>query len=252
MAHGLSLDYAAWASPWRERSLRDKGTLSLGLLGCALVLPPIPGGAAIVIVCLILLLGPIGVEAKRLVRILWVPLISILIGVATVAMSFSWRGRLVVQVTPVGLSTAADLAVRSLSATLALFTLACSTPMIDILTGLRRLRVPDALIEIAALIYRFSFGLLENLGEIHRAQQGRLGYCNRRAALRSASMASSVLFLRSWDRARRLESGLSGRGYEDSLRTLDPPRRRSPRFFAWSLLLLVTLIVASITWQVTR
>ena len=47
MAHGLALDHAAWASPWRERSLRDKGVLSLGLLGSALALPPIPGGAAV-------------------------------------------------------------------------------------------------------------------------------------------------------------------------------------------------------------
>lgn len=251
MAHGLALDHAAWASPWRERSLRDKGILSFGLLGCALVVPPFPGGMAIAVTCMVLLLGPIGVGPGRFARIFWAPLLSILIGVATVALSFSWRGKVVVAVTPVGIITAANLAVRSLSATLALFTLACSTPMIDILTGLRRLRVPDALIEIASLIYRFAFGLLENLGEIHRAQEARLGYANRRAALRSASMATSVLFLRSWDRARSLESGLAGRGYEDSLRTLDPPRHRSTRFLVGSLALLAALIAVSITWQVS-
>lgn len=252
MAHGLALDHAAWASPWRERSLRDKGVLSLGLLAAALVLPPFPGAAIIALVAIGLLLGPIRVGPIRLARILWAPVLSILIGVITVALSFSWNNGLVVQVTPIGLATATDLALRSSAATLALFTLACSTPMIDLLTGLRRLRVPDPLIEIASLIYRFTFGLLENVGEIHRAQQARLGYIDRRAAMRSASMAMSVLFLRSWDRARRLEAGLAGRGYEDSLRTLEPPRRRSTPFLIGSVTLLTALIVLSIVWQVTR
>lgn len=252
MAHGLALDHAAWASPWRERSFRDKGVLSLGLLAAALVLPPFPGAAIIALVAIGLLLGPIRVGPIRLARILWAPVLSILIGVITVALSFSWNNGLVVQVTPIGLATATDLALRSSAATLALFTLACSTPMIDLLTGLRRLRVPDPLIEIASLIYRFTFGLLENVGEIHRAQQARLGYIDRRAAMRSASMAMSVLFLRSWDRARRLEAGLAGRGYEDSLRTLEPPRRRSTPFLIGSVTLLTALIVLSIVWQVTR
>lgn len=252
MAHGVALDHAAWSSPWRERSLRDKGVLSLGLLGAALVVPPFPGGAVIAVVALALLLGPIGVRPARLARIAWAPLLSILIGVVTVALSFSWRAGPVVQVTPAGLTTASDLALRSLAATLALFTLACSTPMIDLLAGLRRLRVPDPLIEIASLIYRFTFGLLENVGEIHRAQQARLGYVNRRAALRSAAMALSVVFLRSWDRARRLEAGLAGRGYEDSLRTLEPPRRRSTSFLLATLALLAGLVGVAVWAQARR
>lgn len=252
MAHGLALDHAAWASPWRERSLRDKGTLSLGLLAAAVILPPKPVGAVIAGLALALLLGPIRVGPARLARILWAPLLSILIGVLTVAVSLSWEPGPVVRVTQAGLTTASDLALRSLAATLTLFTLACSTPMIDLLAGLRRLRVPDPLIEIASLIYRFTFGLLENVGEIHRAQQARLGYVNRRAALRSASMAMSVLFLRSWDRARRLEVGLAGRGYEDSLRTLEPARRRSTGFLLSSVALLAGLVAIAAAWQVTR
>ncbi len=252
MAHGLALDHAAWASPWRERSLRDKGILSFGLLGAALVVPPFPGGAVIAVVALALLLGPSGVGPARLARIGWAPLLSILIGVMTVALSFCWRDGPVVQVTPAGLATASDLALRSLAATLALFTLACSTPMIDLLAGLRRLRVPDPLIEIASLIYRFTFGLLENVGEIHRAQQARLGYVNRSAALRSAAMALSVLFLRSWDRARRLEAGLAGRGYEDSLRTLQPPRRRSTPFLLGTLALLTGLLGIAVWVELRR
>lgn len=252
MAHGLALDHAAWSSPWRARSVRDKGVLSGGLLIAAVALPPVPGGAAVVAISLILLLGPIRVGWARLGRILWLPLVSILIGVATVAVSISWSAGLQVQVTPAGLEMAGQLSVRAIAATLAMFTLACSTPMIDLLASVRHARVPDPLIEISALIYRFSFGLLESAGAIHQAQEARLGYATRSAAMRSASMGVAVLFLRSWDRARRLEAGLAGRGYEDALRTLEPQRLRSVGFLVASISILVALVAGSLAWAVLR
>ena len=252
MAHGLALDHAAWSSPWRVRSVRDKGVLSGGLLLGAIALPALPGGVAVAVISLILLLGPIQVGWTRLGRIIWMPLVSILIGVATVAVSVSWDAGLRVQVTPSGVETAAQLAVRAIAATLAMFTLACSTPMIDLLSSLRHAGVPDPLLEIAALIYRFSVGLLESAGAIHSAQQARLGYATRSAAMRSASMGVAVLFLRSWDRARRLEAGLAGRGYEDALRTLEPARLRSAPFLAASVCLLAVLVAASVAWGMLR
>ena len=250
MAHGLALDHAAWSSPWRSRSVRDKGVLSLGLLVAAISLPAWPGGAAVAVAGLVLLLGPIRVGWARLGRIIWLPVVSILIGVATVAVSVSWDGGLRLQLTSEGIDTAGRLAVRALAATLAMFTLACSTPMIDLLNALRHARVPDALIEIAALIYRFSIGLLESAGAIRSAQEGRLGYATRSAAMRSASTGVAALFLRSWDRARRLEAGLVGRGYEDALRTLEPTRQRSAGFVAASVALLVAIAAGAVAWQV--
>jgi cobalt/nickel transport system permease protein len=250
MAHGLALDHAAWSSPWRGRSVRDKGVLSLGLLVAAVSLPPVPGGVAVAVASLALLLGPIRVGGARLARIGWLPLVSILIGVVTVAVSVSWDAGLRVQVTSAGLAMAAGLAVRASAATLAMFTLACSTPMVDLLASLRRLGVPEALVEIAALVYRFTFGLLESAGAIHQAQEARLGYASRSAAMRSASMGVAVLFLRSWDRARRLEAGLAGRGYEDGLRTLEPARTRSAGFLAAAVALLVAIGSGSLAWAV--
>ena len=109
-----------------------------------------------------------------------------------------------------------------------------------------------ALIEIAALIYRFTFGLLESAGAIHAAQEARLGYANRSAAMRSASTGVAMLFVRAWDRARRLEDGLAGRGYEDSLRTLEPGRVRSASFLAASIALLVGIAGAALAWELLR
>lgn len=247
---GLALDQAAWSSPWRERSVRDKAVLAGGLLLVAITAAPLPSGLAVMVICLGLLLGPIRVGWVRLVRISWLPVVSILVGVGTVAVSLSWAAGLQLRVTEQSLLQASSLAVRASAATLAMLVLACSTPMIDLLEGLRRARVPAPLVEIAALSYRFTFGLLDSASAIQQAQRARLGFDTRSATMRSAAAGVAAIFLRSWDRARRLEEGLSGRGYEGSLRTLEPTRHRSRSFLTWSVLLLVALVAGSTLWAV--
>ncbi|MGB3772905.1 MAG: CbiQ family ECF transporter T component, partial [Rhodococcus sp. (in: high G+C Gram-positive bacteria)] len=49
---GLAIDDAAWASAWRTRALADKAVLALGLMLCALVLPPWPTAVIVTVVAL--------------------------------------------------------------------------------------------------------------------------------------------------------------------------------------------------------
>lgn len=250
--HGLEIDHIAWASPWRARSVRDKAVLSLGLLLAAVALPPLPGSVMVAGVGLAILLGPIGMTWPQLGRIGWVPAASILIGVATVALSISIEGGLHVQVTEAGLRQAGGLALRAAAATLAMLVLACSTPVVDLFSALSKARVPAILIEVAALIYRLTAGLLESAAAIQAAQVARLGYASRPAAMRSASLAAGTLFLRSWSRAQRLEDGLAGRGYTDNLRTLEPRRVRSATFLALTWALLASMVGVAMAWEVLR
>lgn len=246
MTHALTLDEAAWASPWRGRSVRDKGVLAGGLLILAIALPPWPGAAACGLASLALLLGPARVGAARLAQIMALPVISILIGVATVAVSVGWADGPRLSVTGAGLTMARDLALRATAAVLAMFVLATTTPMIDLFGALRKARIPAPLVEIASLVYRLTFGLLESAGAVHAAQVARLGYVNRRTAMRSAAMAVGAVFVRALTGADRLESGLAGRGFEDSLATLEPPRRRSTAFLAASSALLAGLVAVGL------
>jgi cobalt/nickel transport system permease protein len=249
---GLTIDHLAWASPWRERSVRDKAALALGLLLAAVILPPLPAAPVVAGVASVLLLGPIKVTGLQLVRVGWAPAVSILIGMVTVVVSVSTDAGLHLVITEAGLAQGTGLALRATAATLAMLVLACSTPVSDIFSALRKARVPDPLVEIASLVYRLTAGLLTNARAIQAAQVARLGYANRRAAMRSASMAAGVLFLRSWDRAQRLEDGMAGRGYVDKLRTLEPAKLRSARFLALTWVLLAAVVGVSIAWEVLR
>lgn len=239
----LTLDAVAWRSPWRARSVRDKGLLTGGLLAAAVTLPAWPGGVAVALSALAILLVPLRVRPRDLARLVALPTLSILVGVATVAVSVWWDAGPHAALTPAGIATAGRLAVRAFAATLAMFVLACSTPMSEVFSALARAGLPAPLVEIAALIYRFTFQLLASAGAVHAAQESRLGFVNRRAALRSSQWAASALFLRAWHRAQRLEVGLAGRGYTEALPTLEPPRVRSRRFLCASLALIVAMVL---------
>lgn len=250
MSGGLALDTAAWGSAWRGRAVRDKAVLALGLLTLVLVLPPWPGTVLVALAATAVLLGPARVPPALLLRCLAGPLIFIAIGAASVLVSVSWDGGPVVAVTGAGVATAAALLGRGVAGALSLLVLATTTPMVDLLAALRRARIPDACIEVAALIYRLLFVLLESVRSITAAQEARLGYVSRRAALRSSAAVTSAVLLRSWERARRLEEGLAGRGYDQSLRTLDPPLRASTPFVLATLAGLAALAAASV-WGAT-
>ncbi len=250
-SRGLALDNAAWDSSWRIRCVRDKAVLSFGLVACALVLQWWPGGVLTAVVAGGVLLGPAGLTLHTLVRSLAAPLIFIAIGAASLLVTLNWDGGPVIGLSP-SASPAVVVAVRGVAATLSVFVLAATTPMVDLIGALQRARVPQALLDVTAVAYRMIFVLLDSLRSVREAQAARLGYDDRRAALRSTGILVGAVLMRAWDRAERLESGLAGRGGSDSLRTLDPPTVASSRFLALAVAGPVLLAAGSwwFAWSV--
>jgi cobalt/nickel transport system permease protein len=77
---------------------------------------------------------------------------------------------------------------------------------------------------------------------VHAAQAARLGYTSRKATLTSSSQLVASVLVRAWERARRLQDGLEGRGFDGTLKIWEPARRISPRFVAASLALTAALV----------
>ena len=242
---GLAVDDAAWASAWRHRSPADKLLLSGGLVLSALLLPVWPGSVLVGLVAVVLALGPARVPARTFGRAVRAPLAFITLGALTT----------VVQVGD-GIGWAPDAAARAgalvghaVAGSAAVLLLATTTPMSDLLPALRRLRVPDAVIEVASVVYRMLFVLLTSLATIREAQTARMGYATVRGSYRSSGALAAAVLTRSWDRARRLTDGLAGRGMETGLRVLPETLPSSRRFEAataagLTALVAVTLAVA--------
>ena len=149
---------------------------------------------------------------------------------------------------PASLWTGFVVLLRALGAAGAMNFLAATTPMVDLMDFFRRLRVPEFLIDVMTVMYRFIFVLLETLGRIYTAQDCRLGYVNRRRAMESAGLLGSQLFVDSFRRTQRLQVALDSRGYSGTLRVL-PATYTSSRRWPWLILgVAVNMVVVSVLW----
>jgi cobalt/nickel transport system permease protein len=239
----LALDAAAYASPWRHRHPAEKALLALGLLGCALLLPPWPGAALAGATAAAALLGPAALPPRLLARAARTPLLFILTG--SVPMLVAVSGPTSVRWAPDGLATAGTTAGRATAGLLCLLLFAATTPLADVLPRLHRLGVPAAVTEVAAVTYRMVFLLLDSARAVRQAQAARLGYRTWASTHRSLAGQAGAVFLRAFALARRLEEGLALRGYTGSLAVCTETRRPSAPFLAGTVLLLGVLVVAT-------
>jgi cobalt/nickel transport system permease protein len=240
----LPLDALAYANRWRPRHPAEKAVLSLGLLACAAGLPPWPGSLIVAAVAAGLLFGPAGLSPRQAGQALRVPLGFVVVG--SVPLLVAVGGPHLVRYDPAGLTRAAELAGRSTSALLCLLLFAATTPLADVLPRLTRLGVPPAVTEIAALIYRMLFLLLETARAVREAQAGRLGYRTWSSSYRSLAGQASAIFVRSFERARRLEEGLALRGYTGSLQVTVEARPVSPGFVAASVGTIIAVVASTL------
>ena len=213
------------------------------LVVTALAVPSIWATVAAGVVALALILGPARIPASMVVTAMAVPFGFICVGAISVLCSVGrdpvdayWSLGLL-SVGPESVSMAWRLFLHAICGTLAVMLLALTTPMSDLLNWMERHRVPGPLVDIASLTYRMLFILLDTATSLLDAQHRRCG----RVTLHSAGAVTGTLLLRAWDRAQRLEQGLTARGMEEGLRTTALPRQRN-----WAMLGGCALTVAGI------
>ncbi|WP_017541458.1 cobalt ECF transporter T component CbiQ [Nocardiopsis halophila] len=225
----LTIDAEAYRSPWRTVHPAVKGVLFGGLLVCALVLPAWPGAALAGAVALAFGLGPARVPPRRLLRTAAAPLAFIATGAVALLVTVGGPEAPVAW-DPQGAGRAAEIVGRASAALTCQLLFAFTTPLAEVLPRLTRIGLPPALVEVVALIYRMLFVALDTARRIGSAQAGRLGYANRRNQVRSLGALGAALFVRSYDRAARLQRGLECRGYTGALTVLvdQAPLRAAP------------------------
>jgi cobalt/nickel transport system permease protein len=122
--------------------------------------------------------------------------------------------------TPAALPFVARTALRSLAVLAALLGFVLTTPLPDVLALLRRLHVPELLLDLMALCYRMLFVLRQAWDEGVTAQSARLGYAGWRRAWRSTGLLAGQLAVQVWQRAAALQAAAEARGYDGRLRFL--------------------------------
>jgi cobalt/nickel transport system permease protein len=99
---------------------------------------------------------------------------------------------------------------------------------------------------VASVTYRLLFVLLASLSTIREAQTARMGHSTWRRSYRSSGALAAAVLTRSWDRARRLQEGLAGRGMEAGLRVLPEALPSSRAFLAATVTGLAGLVAVGL------
>lgn len=89
--------------------------------------------------------------------------------------------------------------------------------MIELFAVLKASRLPESLIELSMLIYRYIFVFLDMALSIRYAQTVRLGYSNFRRSIHSLGMLASTLFVRSWEQGDKLFLAMNSRCYDGKM-----------------------------------
>jgi len=125
------------------------------------------------------------------------------------------------------------------------FFLILTTPMTSVLLLLRKARIPQVLIEISLLIYRYIFVFIEVMETMHTAQELRLGYSSLMRRLRSTSLLIANLFIRTLEQGERTFTAMSARGYDGNIRVLEDLPKPNKTALIGIILFVALLIIAA-------
>jgi len=229
----------------------EKFLFSIGCMILSLFLNSILVSSLVFLLVGALLVLGAGIPLKFYLKILFLPISFLVLGLLTIAIDIGNTGFLCsysfgswqIGVTEKGLATAGNLFFNAMAAVSCLYFLSLTTPMVEIIALLRKGRAPELFLELMSLIYRFIFVLIETADKIYLSQSSRLGYADLKKGYRSLGHLGANLFLRAFKRSNELYDSLEARGYNGKLRVLEKRYSFSPLNIAIIVLLDCFLIV---------
>lgn len=134
-----------------------------------------------------------------------------------------------------------SLIMKALSALILLVLLTTTERFDNLLHALRRLKMPAVIVQISALLYRYSFIFLDEILRTTRARISRTPGRIRGNPFRVYGNQAAIIFIRSWDRAYIIHQSMLSRGFAGDMPTL-PSRRLSFKQFLLPALFLLFLL----------
>lgn len=256
--HTASIDRLAHQSrlrPWNSR-LKLAFCLLLLIVCVSLRNPAVSLFLVVSVGLIVWRLG--GTPLKAYVSLLRIPLFFILVGVAAIVVEVArtpvgdWQlrlGGLYLCTSVQQLCRGGQVASTALGAVSAMYLLALTMPVHELTTTLSRAHVPDILVELMYLIYRFIFVLSETARQMRVAAQSRLGYWGWRQSLQTFGKSMANLLVVALRQAGDTYDAMTARCYDGRLEFLVEEQAVKPAQLAAALGYLAC--VAGI-WLATR
>lgn len=255
----IHIDHYAYLSKQKRiEPLQKMGFTLVTLLTCVILNSPWVSAAVILAMTGYTVLKG-GIPLAFFLKLMLVPIAFLMIGILTILINAypgpeglllavpiagHWLG-----ISSQSLNMAVNLFFKALGATACLYALSLTTPMVALLSALRRLGLPVLIADLMGLIYRFIFVLLDTSAAIMTAQHARLGYGTAKTAYKSFGTMLTMLLVRALKRSDDLYTALESRGYQGELTVLEENYERSPSFTIATLIL--NALLAGV-WALTR
>ncbi len=233
-SHGgasLGIDAFAYASKLRNWNAGYKVLLAtVSLILC------IAFNNIYVSVAVILMMGYLTVVAGELefdhyISMMTIPIVFMVVGAITIAIGYSLKpvgqynlhvfNLFYIHCSNKSLLQAGALILKALGAVSALYMMTLTTPLTELVSVLRRIHMPQLIVELMNMIYRYIFIMLETYTRLKNSAESRLGYCDFRTSCYSFGNIASNLFVVSLKKANAYYNALEARCYDGELNFLE-------------------------------
>ena len=220
----MLIEQSAYANRWRRVAPAAKGIFALAGFVAAFAARTPTAALAVALLLAVAAIAGARVAPARYLRVGAPALLFLAISCLSLLFSLNIgpdSGALSFRPAPEAMRQVAEVGARSLGALASLLFLVLTTPLIDLIALLRRIRTPEVLLEIMVLCYRMLFVFSEAVHDTLTAQSARLGYATNRLALRSLGGLAANLTLQVWQRASDLHVAALARNNDGPLRFLE-------------------------------
>lgn len=247
----MIIDRYAWHSQLRTWHPAEK--LQIMLAGMLLSLVSSRPGADLLFFFLYsgLILGAARVRARDYLCLLLVPGFFLAAGTIAIPLTFQpvtdgwwWSaGGIGLGISLQGLEQAKLLLSRALAMMAAMYFCCLTTPLVELVSVLRKLRLPEVLSDLMYLVYRGIYLLSATAEQIFKSQDLRLGYFGWKRWLNSLAMLVAAVLLHSLRRSSQTTMAMLARGPEGKM-PLVPIRQT----FSWLRTGLYWTVTAAGVW----
>lgn len=249
----IQIDNYAYKSKLLNTDPRGKLIFSITILSICLMM-----NSAIVGILTIFIMGLVnikvsGISTKKYLKLLSIPLIFLIFGTITVIIGRYDISHEILFGVKLGnyqygtdknsLFKGITLITKALGAVSSMYFLSLNTPMIELFEFLRGTKLPNLLVTLMELIYRFIFIIWEEASNMRIAQASRLGDANFKTAVKSTGEMIGMLFIRAYKRADRVFMSLESRGYNGEVRFFREEYKSDKRLYFVTAIVSVILVL---------
>lgn len=154
------------------------------------------------------------------------------------------------QLSEPGLWAAWGIVAKGTIGVLGAIVLAATTPARDLLTGLRALRVPPLLVQIASFMLRYMHVVADEMARMRVARESRGFQATGVRSWPVLGQSAGALFIRSYERGERVHLAMLSRGYTGTMPVMDDLHATRAQWLRGLALPGVGALICAAAWAV--